>query len=175
MFVEMLEQRCLLSATAGVGVHLRTPPNPFDEMKDIADVLDNAKQNGEWDGTFPVKSGPTRIKLEFIMKMYETFVTPSAATRSAATSSFSFSLSLEKAPQGIFDPGTVFGSLPTTYNFTLNPKNPLNLFSIKESSGGNTLQFTGKMSKNLKGISGVLKITGPHQHTNFTYTAVPAS
>jgi hypothetical protein len=178
MFVEALEKRCLLSATVGVE-HERFRQSTYT-LEKIIGVLENVQKNGQWDGKISVKSKNFLMKLKFIYDFYKSLTSSESrnlADSGLTTSDLSFSFSIAPDPNADFplETGLVFGSLPTTYNFTLNPKNPFSLFTIKESSGGTNLLLTAKMTKNFKEITGVLHVTGPGQHFVYPYTAVAAT
>jgi hypothetical protein len=94
-------------------------------------------------------------------------VHPGSAAAAAATGA----VGLESSLTGAFDPSIFLGPFPSTFNFVLNKKNPLNLFNISRSASGEKLLFTGKLNKSLTQLSGVLHVTGPNERAIFTYTA----
>jgi hypothetical protein len=72
------------------------------------------------------------------------------------------------------EPTALFASFPTIYQFTLNAKNPLSLFSFKhKDSQGDTEIFTGTYTLKTGTISGSLKVTGPNRSEIQTYSVKP--
>jgi hypothetical protein len=59
---------------------------------------------------------------------------------------------------------------PTTFSFSVTSKNPLALFNIKQTIAGEHLNFTGKLKKNLKTLTGVLSISKGGVKVSVTYT-----
>jgi hypothetical protein len=83
---------------------------------------------------------------------------------------YSITLEAGSSPTGGFDPANI-APFPATYKFNLNYKNPLSLFSIKQTSGKNHLLFTATLKKNLQTFTGVIQVTGPNRSLRLTYTA----
>ncbi len=62
---------------------------------------------------------------------------------------------------------------PASYTFKLNAKKPLSLFNITQKVGGQVLNFTGTLSKNLQTITGALTLHRKGNSLAFKYTATP--
>jgi len=93
-----------------------------------------------------------------------------AGSPTAAPFPFTVTLVSGIGPVNTFSTSSI-SPFPTTYNFSVGSKNPLNLFNINQTIGSERLKFTGVLKKNLSTLTGVLQVNGGGVKYNLTYIA----